>query len=369
MIIAPLSRLLQEVKEKEFRPQLELAQRNAMKLTAMIHQLIDFERVENNVNSTLMLGRVDFVALAHKVFCGFEEGMFRDKEIIARFETNVKSCYQQVDELKMESAMANLLSNAGKYTPQGGCVTMKLMVTDDNLCVVVQDTGIGIPAKDLPYVSQRFFQSSATKGKKEGTGIGLYMVRAYTELHGGTMDITSEEGKGTLVILTIPTKENAIPMPKTPELPADSESLPVVVLVDDNADVITFMTSILKPYCRCLPASNGKEGLKRCMEESPSLVITDMMMPEMDGMEMCQQLRRHVPTSTIPIIMLTAKNDKDTELESIKMSIDVFLAKPFDANILLLRAQQLVKKNLQIEKKERIQTISEPKAIEAVSED
>jgi signal transduction histidine kinase/ligand-binding sensor domain-containing protein/CheY-like chemotaxis protein/AraC-like DNA-binding protein len=369
MIIAPLSRLLQEIKDTTARPQLELAQRNAMKLTAMIHQLIDFDRVDNNINSTLMTGRVDFVELARKVFLGFEEGIFHEKGIKTVFQTNKETSFQQIDELKIESAISNLLSNAAKYTPQGGTVSMTISIDDQQLRLSIQDSGIGIPAKDLPYVSQRFFQSSATKGKREGTGIGLYMVRAYIELHGGTMDITSEEGKGTLVILTIPTKENAIPMPKTPELPADSESLPVVVLVDDNADVITFMTSILKPYFRCLPATNGKEGLKRCMEESPSLVITDMMMPEMDGMEMCQQLRRHVPTSTIPIIMLTAKNDKDTELESIKMSIDVFLAKPFDANILLLRAQQLVKKNLQIEKKERIQTISEPKAIEAVSED
>src|SRR5574344_1676923 len=298
MIIAPLSRLLQEVKEKEFRPQLELAQRNAMKLTAMIHQLIDFERVENNVNSTLMLGRVDFVALAHKVFCGFEEGMFRDKEIIARFETNVKSCYQQVDELKMESAMANLLSNAGKYTPQGGCVTMKLMVTDDNLCVVVQDTGIGIPAKDLPYVSQRFFQSSATKGKKEGTGIGLYMVRAYTELHGGTFEITSEEGQGTCVTLTLPMQEMSVPSLEGSEGKEPSEvdnTLPAVLIVDDNQEVRKFVTGILRPYFICFSADHGKDGLEKCVTCHPALIITDMMMPIMDGMEMCQQLRQLVP--------------------------------------------------------------------------
>lgn len=369
MIIAPLSRLLQTIKDAEIRPQLELAQRNAMKLTAMIHQLIDFDRVENNINSTLLTGRVDFVELARNIFHGFEEGAFHDKGITTKFDTHVATCYQQIDELKMESAITNILSNAAKYTPEGGTVSMILSVDANHIRLSIQDSGIGIPAKDLPYVSQRFFQSSATKGKKEGTGIGLYMTRAYTELHGGTFEITSQEGQGTLATLILPVKEDRLPMMDEQDVPTDQASLPSVVLVDDNQDVTAFMTSILKPYFNCLTANNGKEGLKLCKAQCPALIITDMMMPEMDGMEMCQQLRLHIPTSTIPIIMLTAKNDKGTELDSIKASIDVFLAKPFDANVLLLRAQQLVKKHHQLEQKERMEAISEPKAIEAESDD
>lgn len=375
MIIAPLSRLLQDIKDKDIRPQLELAQRNAMKLTAMIHQLIDFDRVENNVNSTLMLGRVDFVELARKVFNGFEEGLFKEKGLSAKFSTNVDSSYQQIDELKIESAITNLLSNAAKYTPSGGSVFMSLSIDANNIKVVVQDTGIGIPAKDLPYVSQRFFQSSATKGKKEGTGIGLYMVRAYTELHGGVFDITSDEGKGTLATMTLPVeiKPSSIDINNVDNVQmdalADKKELPLVAMVDDNKDVIGFMQGILSPYFRCVSAANGKAGLELCIEQKPDLIITDVMMPVMDGMEMCQQLRHNVPTSTTPIIMLTAKNDKHTELESIKISIDAFLVKPFDANILLQRARQLVEKHKQIEAKERMEVISAPKEIEAVSDD
>jgi signal transduction histidine kinase/ligand-binding sensor domain-containing protein/CheY-like chemotaxis protein/AraC-like DNA-binding protein len=374
MIIAPLSRLLQEIKESNLRTQLELAQRNAMKLTAMIHQLIDFDRVENNVNSTLMLGRVDFVQLAYKVFCGFEDGIFRDKSIETKFDTNIESVYMQVDELKIESTIANLLSNAAKYTPDRGSVHMSLLIDTNTVKVAIQDTGIGIPAKDLPYVSQRFFQSSKTKGKKEGTGIGLYMARAYTELHGGTFSISSEEGHGTLVTLTFPAGNlspdtQLIDTIYSPMISGDSDTLPLVIIVDDNKDMIEFMTVILKPYFRCMSAYDGKTGLDLCISQTPSLIITDVMMPVMDGMEMCHHLRDNVPTSTTPIIMLTAKNDKITELESIRINIDAFLVKPFDANILLLRAQQLVNKYNLIEKKKRIGAISEPKAIEAVSED
>ncbi len=162
MVIAPLSRLLMEVKDKNQKPHLELAQRNAMKLAAMIHQLIDFDRVDNNVNSTLMPGRVDLIALARKVFAGFEEGAFREKSITSEFVTNIDICYQQLDELKIESALTNLLSNAAKYTEKGGKVSMTVNAGKDNITLSVADTGIGIPSKDLPYVSQRFFQSSAT---------------------------------------------------------------------------------------------------------------------------------------------------------------------------------------------------------------
>lgn len=374
MIIAPLSRLLQEIKDSNLHIQLEMAQRNAMKLTAMIHQLIDFDRVENNVNSTLMLGRVDFVQLAYKVFSGFDDGIFRDKGLHGKFETNIESVYMQIDELKIESAITNILSNAVKYTPDGGSINMSVLIDEQAVKVIIKDTGIGIPAKDLPYVSQRFFQSSKTKGKKEGTGIGLYMARAYTELHGGLFSISSEEGRGTLVTLTFPAARRSqdIKLVDTPSqslMSENTEKLPLVVLVDDNNEMIEFMEVILKPYFRCMSAHDGKTGLDLCISHSPSLIITDIMMPVMDGMEMCHHLRNNVPTSTTPIIMLTAKDDRTTELESIKINIDSFLVKPFDANILLLRAQQLVNKYNLIEKKERIGAISEPKAIEAVSED
>lgn len=373
MIIAPLSRLIQEIKDKNTQPQLELAYRNAMKLTAMIHQLIDFDRVDNNVNSTLMPGRVDFVEMARKVFKSFEDGLFNEKDITSEFSSNMESCYQQIDELKMESAITNVLSNAAKYTPRGGKVTMAVDIGDKTISVTIRDNGIGIPSKDLPYVSQRFFQSSATKGKKDGTGIGLYMVRAYTELHGGTLGITSEEGKGTTVTLRIPYRPEQIATQameaesSTPS--ADDECLPTVVIVDDNKEVADFIKSILCTSFKCMTAENGKEGLEMCLSDKPSLIITDMMMPVMNGMEMCQQLRKHVPTSTTPIIMLTAKDDKSTELESIRLSVDAFLTKPFDANILLSRSKQLAEKHKQMEKKERMEVIRTPKKIEVVSED
>lgn len=370
MIIAPLSRLLLSVKDKDAYPQIELAQRNAMKLNAMIHQLIDFDRIDNNVNSTLIIGCIDIVELCKKVFATFQESIFAEKHIQATFSCDTETSYQNLDMLKIESAVTNVVSNAAKYTPEGGNVTMTVCISDD-ISIEVADSGIGIPEKDLPYVSQRFFQSSSTKNKKEGTGIGLYMAKAYIELHGGTFKIASAEGQGTTVTITLPCNaaDNAAEAQATETTTDGTTQLPTVVLVDDKKEVTDFMTDILKSHFNCVSAGNGRQGLDLCTELKPDLVITDMMMPVMDGMEMCRQLRKSIPTSTTPIIMLTAKDDKDTELESINQSIDIFISKPFDANILLSRSLQLVGKKNKEEKKERLENITAPKKIEAESDD
>lgn len=375
MIIAPVSRLLIKKNDGETKKQLELIQRSAMKLNQMIHQLIDFDRVENNINSTLMLGSVNFIELARKVYDNFKDGLFKEKGLKSEFQSNVEDCFMNVDVLKIESVLANVFSNSSKYTPSGGTVSTSIKVSAQNVEVKISDSGIGIPAKDLPYVSQRFFQSSKTKGNKEGTGIGLYVARAYTELHGGHFEISSEENKGTTVIFTIPvkcgTEQNEVrnDAEKDSDIKKDAREKPLVVVVDDNKDVVDFIVDTLTSDFHCLSAFDGKTGLEMCLKNDPALIITDVVMPVMSGMEMCQLLRKNVKTSVTPIIMLTAKDDKITEMESIRINIDAFLLKPFDANILLLRAKQLVETYRRKEAKERMKAIIQPKETDAVSDD
>lgn len=376
LIIAPISKLLPDVKNQQEKKLLEGVQRNAIKLNSLIHQVLDFNRVDSNSNTLLILSHTDMVRFARNQFQAYEEAA-KEKQITTRFETNIEQVYLDIDLIKWESILNNLLSNALKYTPEGRSITLALLYKEKELVISVSDTGLGIPQQDLPYIFQRFFQSSRTQGKKEGTGIGLYLVKTYAELHGAEINITSEENEGTTVKLTLPIFQEVETVSKdisdedhlSSSTTAESDTRPLILIVDDNPEIIEFINDILHTHYRCRMASDGKEGLKLCLELIPDLIITDLMMPVMDGMEMCRHIKKHVPVSTIPIIMLTAKDDKHTELESIQLNIDAFISKPFEADILLSRVEQLISKKQTLEAKTRIETITTPRTIEAVSYD
>ncbi len=366
MIIAPVSRLLLETKNESMKKQLETVERNAMKLNAMTQQILDFDRIETHTNSALVLSKVDYVAFARKIFEGFVQDNFKEKQQSGEFRSTKDSCYLDIDIFKMESVLSNILGNASKYTPKGGTINMEMKEADGQLLTIISDNGIGIPQKDLPYVLQRFFQSSKTEGKKQGTGIGLYLARTYLVQHGGKLQIDSVEGSGTTVTLSLPCIKQDV---QEVLQPSDDASKPTVLIVDDDSEMNSFIVDVLSASFRCEIALDGKIGWEKAQTIQPDLIITDVMMPEMNGFEMCRQIRKYIPTSLTPIIMLTGKNDKQTELESIQLDIDVFLPKPFDANVLLLRARQLVSKHEKHETKERIETLSTPKEIQAVSDD
>lgn len=378
MIIAPVSKIISEIKNPKEAHQLTQVLRNAMNLNSLIHQSLDFNRMDNNANTLLILSRTDLVALARRLFAVFEDaGKARDLKFI--FQTNRETLYTNIDVIKWESILNNILSNALKYTTEGGTVTLFINYREQEqqMDLTLTDTGIGIPVKDIPYIFQRFFQSSKTSGKKDGTGIGLYLVKTYTELHGGKVNLSSEENIGTTITVTMPVREeatstvNVVRSCQLDKVPAASgcSDHPLILVVDDNQEISDFIESVLDPFYRCQTAHDGKTGLDYCLEQLPDLVISDVMMPVMNGLEMCQLIRKNVPTSTIPIILLTAIDDKATELESIHLNIDAFIAKPFQPDILLSRVNQLIYKNQTLEARIRMETISTPREIEAVSFD
>jgi signal transduction histidine kinase/ligand-binding sensor domain-containing protein/DNA-binding response OmpR family regulator len=373
LIVAPVSKLLLEVKNPSEKKQLEIVQRNARKLNSLIHQVLDFNRIDDNAGSVLILSKVEFISFARSLLAVYEEEITKEKQVALLFESNLPELYLDIDVLKFESILGNLLSNAFKYTSEGGEISLSIHASDTTgeLEITVSDNGIGIPEKDLPYIFQRFFQSSGTLGKREGTGIGLYLVKSYTELHGGKIRVVSEEGRGTSITLILPlpsrqTLPEALPQEETR---IGSGDKPLILVVDDNADITGFICETLQPRYRCKVAENGKAGVELCFELQPDLIIADVMMPVMNGLEMCQRIKKHIPTSTIPIILLTVKNDKETELESIHLHIDAFIGKPFEPEILLSRVEQLLLRKQQMEAKARMEIISEPRAIEAVSYD
>jgi signal transduction histidine kinase/DNA-binding response OmpR family regulator len=362
LIIAPLSGLINQTRSSNEKDALTMIHQNALKLNSLIHQAIDYYRDNSNIPMGLVLSRVDLVEFGRSIFSTYEANM-KEKQIDFIFNSNLDRLAVDIDVLKIESILNNLLSNACKYTDAGDTIILNLNYssTYHTVEIKVSDTGIGIPEKDLPFIFQRFFQSYNNEGR-EGTGIGLYLVKSFAELHGGTVNVISNREEGTSFTITLPAIENNIveSAELQPSNNIESKEKSLIVIVEDNAAIANFVYHIFVPEFQCIIASNGKTGLKICVDLKPDIIISDIMMPVMDGLEMCKRLKSNIPTSTIPVILLTAKDDKETELKSINLQIDAFIAKPFDSNILYSRVKQLLENQKQLRKKMRIETIATP---------
>ena len=373
LIIAPVSKLLLETRDTYKRKQLENIQKNALNLNSLIRQILEFNRIDSTTNSNVLLSKVEFIEFSKSLFSIYEEG-FKDKNLNFIFSTNKEKIYVNVDILKFESILNNLLSNSCKYTEEGRRVELDLnYVEEDNLLkITLSDEGIGISSTEIPYVFERYYQTAKTSSSKEGTGIGLYLVKAYTEQHGGSIQISSEENKGTVITLSIPVSDGVDDenlMQPALQGPVASESSPRILVVDDNLEIADFISQILASKYKIEIAHNGKMALELVKIFSPNLIVSDVMMPIMDGLEMSKQIRTNLSTSTIPIILLTAKDDKSTEMESLNLHVDAFMSKPFDPQMLISRIDQLLNTKQQIETKLRIETMATPKPIEVYSPD
>ncbi len=370
LIIAPLSRLLQDkgVHEKEV---LEMMHQNAMKLNALVQQAIEYYREDSEGTAGVVLSRVDLVEFARSMLTSYESNM-KDAQLEFVFSTQPEIMFVDVDVLKMESIIGNLLSNACKYTPSGGSVLLSLKYIPSGSMVelMVSDSGVGIPERDLPYVFQRFFQSPAHR-ERGGTGIGLYLVKRFSELHGGTVHVVSHPEEGTSFVVRLP----LIVHQSGETSPADASAIgepgnkPLMLIVEDHASIAGFIQSIFSSDFRCVIAHNGKVGLKICTDLMPDMIIADIMMPVMDGLEMCRRIKENVQTSAIPIIMLTAKDDRETELDSIHSKVDAFIPKPFDVPVLVSRVHQLLETRKLCQRKMRIEELTTPGAEAVPSED
>lgn len=213
-IIAPISKLLPEISNQYEKKQLEQVQQNALKLNSLIHHGLDFDQVEGSNNTLLILSQIELVSFAQGLLSLYMEEKVKEKQLTLDFCCNREKIYLEMDAVKLEVMLDNLLSNAVKYTPDGGNITLCLEVSEDGqeVKLLVTDTGIGIPVQDQPYIFQRFFQSSKTDGMKEGTGLGLYFVKTYTELHGGHVKVISKENMGTTVTISLPLRNEEQPV-------------------------------------------------------------------------------------------------------------------------------------------------------------
>lgn len=352
MIIGPLSKMLNEEKNPDTRRHLDAIHQNALKLNALIHRALEVNRMDANPDNLLIYSQIEMVAFCRSIFDTYREG-YPMKQMV--FDCSESRIMMNADVVKMESVVNNLLSNACKYSDDDAKVELSLSLRDGNVVIAVSDNGVGIPADELPLIFQRLYQSSATKGSKDGTGIGLYLAKTYVEMHGGTLQVQSSLGEGSVFTVTMPVGDvSDVQVDGRSEM-VQQDGRPRILIVEDNAAIASFIRDILKDKYNCSIVDNGKAGLAACNATPPDLIIADMMMPVMSGVEMCRRIKSCNRIAAVPIIMLTAKDDRFTEAECIKAGIDVFMAKPFDASMLhdrvdqLLKYREIVRSNLRVE--------------------
>lgn len=369
LIADPVEMLLDDRSIKgRSRELLQMVQRNALSLQQLVGSILDFRKIQNG-KMELSLSRFDLPEVLQQWTGDFAMTAQR-KKIQLQLDTSHFSSPSDIvaDKEKLARIVFNLLSNALKYTPAGGFIHVSLADEGERLRIEVKDSGKGIDKEELTKVFERFFQA---KGAASGTGIGLALVKSFVELHHGEVRVESEPGKGTCFIVLLPRQQEGFveePQPaaadksssfsddgslqyiddgerhggKLQQIISEHDEKPTILIIDDNNDIRQYERTLLQDYYFVLEASDGREGLEIARKEVPDLVICDVMMPVMDGLEFTQQLKTNTATSHIPVIMLTAKNLEEHRAEGYEQGADSYITKPFHSKVLLARVENLL---------------------------
>ncbi len=337
---------------------MQIADKNVRILRRLINQILDFRKYENG-KLTLNLEEADIKSLIEDWVEAFRPlARKRDIKLTVKAVGEVPAS-MAIDVEKMERVVFNLVSNAFKYTPDNGHVTVSYGAEGDALVINVADTGKGIPAEDVDKIFERFYQ--VDKVRPQGSGIGLSLAKAFVELHGGKISVDSEPGEGSEFRVEIPVTHvaakplTAVSAEATPsgdiaaELadiePTDADATddrPLLLVIDDNADMRMLISSLMGDTYRIATAPDGRQGLKAAARYVPDLIICDVMMPVMDGLECCRQLKAEVSTSHIPVLLLTACAMDEQRVEGYDSGADGYLSKPFNEAVLRARCASLV---------------------------
>ena len=359
LIIAPLGKMLAESTNSKKRDTLKGIHRNALKLNSLIYKIIDDKQTEYESENQVLRSHVELISLINNCVSSFSP-IIGEKNIAVGFSHQMKELWLNVDMIKIESVFTNLLSNAIKHVDDNcGEIKINLVQKDNEIMVSVRDNGRGILSEELPLIFIKHYQGKTENKENYGTGIGLYLVKKYIEMHLGKVFVSNDNG--AVFTVSIPLKENSIINGELLENDFEPENsevhLPVILIIDDNEEVVGFLCSALCEKYKCFKAYDGKEGLDVLQSHKVDLIIVDQMMPVMSGLDFVRTVKHNALTENIPIIMLTAKDDFDTEMQSIKVGVDVFLSKPFDFNKLLLQVARLIKHSQNIKKNAHIEKI------------
>ena len=342
------------------RSMLQIVQRNVLVLTQLVSEILDFRKVQNG-KMELRLSDFNLTESMKQWIMLFSASA--QKKHIAISMDAPDTIMLRADQDKIERICYNLLSNALKYTSEGGEITLTAKEEGGRVMISVADNGCGISSDELPYIFDRFYQA---KNAGRGTGIGLAIVKAFTELHHGEVSATSIEGKGSTFTIHIPVRQKGEvtnqPTEKIEQLvePSSAEEVPnqarhideliqpyqtdkpEVLIIDDNIDIRTYLRSVLSEKYNVSEAADGKVGLELARKIVPDIVLSDIMMPVMDGLAFCQQLKTDKAISHIPVILLTARSLDEQRAEGYEHGADAYLSKPFSLRLLLSRIDNLI---------------------------
>lgn len=345
------------------RTQLEIVSSNASRMLRLINHILDFRKIQNN-KMRLRVQETSLNKLAESTYANFTKEAI-DKHVSFVFEPAETDVMAWVDREKVDTIIYNLLSNAFKFTPSGKSIALRVKEKSNFAVIEVADTGIGMPKDQRAVIFERFASNRETNANanKQGTGIGLNLVKELVDLHHGYIEVQSEPGKGTT--FTIMFRQGRAHFQQEADIVFDDHNSPVaadnvaeqeeenttqqdpnlktILVVDDNDDMRVFLHSILSQEYNVLSASDGEEAIKVGSTHSVDIVLTDLMMPNMDGLELTQRLKSAVTTSHIPVLLLTAKSAIESRLKALEYGADDYITKPFSPEYLLARIDNIVR--------------------------
>ena len=387
LILAPLDRLIVSLRESPYASDLRLIQKNANRLLRVINQILDFRKVEGK-QEKLAVREIDLVPFVGEIKSYFDS-MASVRAISYTFTSSIKQCTLWIDPDLLEKVFFNLLSNAFKFTPGGGSVRIELTEEGDRVFIQVIDTGSGIRPANLPHLFDRFY----TEDRSMGTGIGLHLVKEYIHMHGGEIHVESEPGQRTTFTVCLRKgkahfedsdlmetsvshqayEASRLDDSETKEIL--SKTYPYTILItEDDDEVRCFLERELSLHFKIRTAANGKDALRVLEEEEISLVVSDVMMPEMNGFELCRTIKSQLPFSHIPVILLTALTDERQRIFGITGGADDYIQKPFHTDyvkikiIHLLQERQKLRERLLEKLRDNKLLLSEPEKVESIDD-
>ncbi|WP_158281560.1 hybrid sensor histidine kinase/response regulator transcription factor [Sediminitomix flava] len=365
LLIGPIQQLKRRYNDDLFA----LLERNANILLKLVNEIMDFRKLETG-HMSLSASETDIVTFCDEILMTFKS-LAEDKNIELRLLDQTTESMVWLDREKFTKVMFNLLSNALKFTSKGGNVSVIItnedVSSDRQIIIRIEDTGIGISDEAIQNIFGRFYQENK-KEKRLGSGIGLALSKELVLLHHGDISVDSKEGKGTAFTIRLPLgnqhfKHNEINKIQTEEsdskilypereltsdikmdkinMPLHPNSSKQILLVDDNEDILDYLKSILSSEYQIEFASDGIEGWQKAIESQPNLIISDVMMPNMNGIEFCTKLKTDIQTSHIPVVLLTARSSTDHKIEGLQTGADLYISKPFEIDILKLQIQNI----------------------------
>ncbi len=368
LIISPLERLKKKYSEKAISSELDVIYSNAKRLLGLVNQLLDFRKMEEQ-RLTISLDYGNVLFFIEEVFNSFRD-LATTKEIDYGLKTFAEKFFMRFDEDKLEKVLFNLLSNAFKFTNKGGRIEVAVNLIEANdlknplnngqetLEIIVSDTGIGIPAENKDKIFERFFQNNQPTGLlSKGSGVGLSLSQEFVKLHNGVISVESELDKGSQFYVYLPVDqerleegyrktavEGAVPyvFEETAANIKEKENVSTILLVEDNEDFRFYLRDNLRINYKILEAPDGKEAFPLIHDHLPDLIVSDLMMPNLNGIELCEKIKGDEKTSHIPFILLTASLTKDLEIQGFKAGADAFITKPFSFEILESRIRNLL---------------------------